>query len=134
MTKVEFWNLIVASASDGTMPGYRGSGLQRVYFRVPGSPRKRCVWGLAIPDCRYHPSIESAAIADVIPILDLADKPTVRQFEQLRYVHDQAADSRKEWEPAFFLSRAGRCDYFSGIQEVADCLAQLPACEVSYDF
>lgn len=107
MTKRDYYDLLVRSATDGTFPAVRRLPDGRVttcMYRTPDG--RRCAVGLLIPPERYRPQIDQWGILAFCPVEALGkcgvcppDGVTSLDLDEIQGYHDSL---RYRWEPEEF--------------------------------
>jgi hypothetical protein len=120
VTKQEYYDLLVASAYDGTFPSTAGSHINQCVYR--GEGRKRCAVGLLIPDDRYDKAYEGllattvfdGGLADLIP-----EGLSIEDLREVQKAHDATATNHlggvKVWDAARFVRKLNTLPCFHGV-------------------
>lgn len=94
MTKQEYYDLLVKSASDGTFPSYVG-GDDGCLYRKDQTPacKCRCAAGLLIPDEQYDPAMEGRFVSfkAVRSAISIPDGMTFEDLCVVQRTHDRIA-------------------------------------------
>lgn len=122
MTKQEYYDLLVKSATDGTFPSMLGT---KCRYRGP-RPGSKCAVGLLIPDDKYKLSMEGGSVRNevVAANLTIPDEMTIDDLGRCQDIHDiQAQDQtlypqRFPWTPGRFIDTINTLSCFSDVKKV----------------
>lgn len=117
MTKQEYYDLLVKSASDGTFPSY-SSEERKCMYRKDGTAncKARCAVGLLIPDCRYKVRHEWTAIEDLKDVIELPEDMTIADLYAVQNAHDRVSTATHVFAFCFVL-RLNELDCFKQVRK-----------------
>ena len=127
-TKQDYYDLLVRSALDGTMPSY-DIERDRCWYRGGGG--KKCAIGVGIPDEEYKVGIESHGANRVFPMFAQFFPPDINSTvcSVIQEAHDESSrnalgalqagyDTYRLVFAETFVERLNELDYFQSIAQV----------------
>lgn len=122
MTKQEYFDLLVQSASDGTFPSItiKGDVRDNCRYRADGTAncKQRCAVGLLIPDEMYDPTLEGMSAYKLyhhLESLPIPDGLKLRDLFRIQQAHDSMA--LVGWDEEEFLEVISDLDCFLGVDK-----------------
>ncbi len=114
MTKKEYYDLLVRSATDGTFPSVKGNVCQ---YRK-GS--HKCAVGLLIPDDKYHKGLEGIDVYHdlVKEVVEVPEGLTIKNLTLVQVCHDNLAFDQ-EWNANDFIIKLNKLEFFQDIKQYA---------------
>lgn len=115
MTKKEYYDLLVRSASDGTFPAINGVTCMYRKNETANCPQ-RCAIGLLIPDEKYCPEIEGLQVDSIIEkgLVTIPDGITCEDLSIVQACHDKYA-KRIIWPANEFIQEIDDLECFQDL-------------------
>jgi len=112
MTKQEYYQLLVQSATNGTFPSLSAEG--RCAYR--GAEGRKCAVGLLISDEAYRESMESLACTAIYDNFDLPKGLNLLDLRKIQMLHDLHAGPF--WSAQKFIKELNTLSFFSDVEKV----------------
>lgn len=114
MTKREYYDLLIQSATDGTFPSYNGD---MCVYRGPG--KAKCAVGLLIPDEKYSSYLEGKPVYldSIQSKLEFPSNITISDLIDIQGAHDSLAS--KVWNSDLFINKIKSLACFKEFQDEA---------------
>ncbi len=112
MTKQEYYDLLVQSATDGTFPSIEENVCQ---YRT-GS--HKCAVGLLIPEDKYYKGLEGLDVyhASVSRVVEVPEGLTIKNLTIVQVCHDNLAFDQS-WNAEEFLNDLNKLQFFQDIKQ-----------------
>ncbi len=116
MTKQEYYDLLVKSATDGTFPSINQNGC--CVYRLGN---KKCAVGLLISDDKYNEVLmegKDITHQEVQEVVDLPEGLSFLDLKQIQDCHDDQAFNPK-WNSGSFIIFLNKLDCFQDVKQYA---------------
>ncbi len=112
MTKQDYYNLLVKSATDGTFPSVEENVCQ---YRK-GS--HKCAVGLLIPEDKYHKGLEGIDVynEEVSSVVEVPEGLTIRNLTIVQVCHDKLAFDQI-WNSEQFIDNLNKLEFFQDVKQ-----------------